>query len=394
MSEQHEIDVIAHPQFRDEVEAWLAATPRENLRIHWLNVSAALNPWNPERGERGIRIHYLLWLRKAMHYAKRLHASCRFDLVHHISLGSISAPSRLWQLGCPLIWGPLGGGQVPPKALMPLFGRQQWIEQLRSLRIRLLKYSPSFKLAVRNSALLIATNRDTAQVLSDGGAHRVELMPDQPVRSNFVCSSLPERQQGHRLKLIWAGRLIRWKGLDLAILALKRLGATSHVELSIVGGGPMREYYERIIAQSALAGIVTFHGAIPWSQMPAHFRSADAFLFTSVRESFGSVLLEAMGQALPIITLDLAGAQTFLSSEAAIKIPVHHLDQTVSDIASAIELLRDNPTKRARMGAAAYKFANLNTAEFMLGRWNSYYDEARIGRATPRFEADYFPRPN
>ena len=109
LSEYHDVWVIAHPLHRAAVEAALAGHSVRVPRVVWVDV-----PRKPEQGERGIRLHYLRWQRAALAQARRLHAAQKFDIVHHVSWGTINSPPALWRLGAPFVWGPVGGGQAAP----------------------------------------------------------------------------------------------------------------------------------------------------------------------------------------------------------------------------------------------------------------------------------------
>ncbi len=70
-------------------------------------------------------------------------------------------------------------------------------------------------------------------------------------------------------------------------------------------------------------------------------RDVDAFVFTSLRDSFGTVVLEAMAQALPIVTLNHQGVGVFVPVEAAIKVPATTSATTVAAIAERAEVAVD-----------------------------------------------------
>jgi glycosyltransferase involved in cell wall biosynthesis len=59
-----------------------------------------------------------------------------------------------------------------------------------------------------------------------------------------------------------------------------------------------------------------------WNEVRQAYLSHDALLFTSLRDSFGSQILEAMGVGLPVIALDQSGAHDFIPEEAGIKVPI------------------------------------------------------------------------
>src|SRR3546814_3489415 len=103
LSERHDVWVIAHPAHRPAVEAALARAPERHVHMAWLGRTRWWDLWRPERGERGIHLHYLLWQKAAFDLARDLHARHRFDLVHHVSWGTVNAPPALWRLGPPFV---------------------------------------------------------------------------------------------------------------------------------------------------------------------------------------------------------------------------------------------------------------------------------------------------
>src|SRR5436190_12358814 len=177
LSRYHEIWVLAHPEFRLEVDAELARHPNPQLHIVWLKGT----DWDPTKGQRGVHWHYVRWLHQAQRLGRSLHAVHRFDLVHHISLGTIGVPPDWWKLPVPFVWGPLGGAQTSPRQLRSLFGERQWMEWLRSARVNLQRWYPPFRAAVRRSAAVLAVNHETERFLRAVGGQDVPLFWDSGV---------------------------------------------------------------------------------------------------------------------------------------------------------------------------------------------------------------------
>lgn len=125
-----------------------------------------------------------------------------------------------------------------------------------------------------------------------------------------------------------------------------------------------------------LSNRVEFLGEIPYKQMPALYRSADVFVFTSLRDAFGSQVLEAMASGLPVVALAHQGAVAFVPSEAGIKVPVTNPPETVSGLASAIRHLAGSGQARTEKGRAAWEFARTQTWAQRAERMSRYYEEA------------------
>lgn len=307
-------------------------------------------------------IHYLLWQRAALRKAKLLHLHKPFDIIQHVTFGSFHMGSWLWQLdSSPFILGPVGGGQTAPPELSAYFGREWWKEWVRSRITNLLRYSFWHKSMMRKSALVLATNKVTAKLAHDLGARRTELFLDTGLPEDFFVDALPHNRWGkNSLNVLWAGRIMPRKGLCLALDAISRVKIP--ICLTILGDGPQEPQISGWINERKLRNKVKWYGRVPWSKMKKAYLEHDVFLLTSLRESFGSQLIEAMATGLPIITLDLHGAQDWVPKEAGIKVPYGNPEQTANALAQALEGYADmSVSQKLAMSQAGYEFARLHT---------------------------------
>lgn len=310
------------------------------------------DPWRPERGERGLKLHYMLWLGKVYRALRAVNAGS--VVVHRVSWGSVSAPPP-FSLSLPLVRGPVGG-QAAPSEFRALFGAAWRGEMLRSLRLKALPYLPWSRRRVASVSAVLTTNGETHALLQRTGAPRLFPFLDCgiPREMGLPVPPLPKEDKG-RLKLLWAGRMEARKALPLALRALARLDVP--VELWVAGDGPLREAWQAEAGRLGLDQRVRFLNRVPWNEMQKLFLEVDAFLFTSLRDSFGSVVLEAMAFGLPVIVPDHQGVGTFVPPEAGIKVPVTTPEDTVAVYARAMKRLAIDFEARHRMALAAWRFA-------------------------------------
>jgi glycosyltransferase involved in cell wall biosynthesis len=109
--------------------------------------------------------------------------------------------------------------------------------------------------------------------------------------------------------------------------------------------------------------------------MPELFESADAFIFTSLRDSFGSVVLEAMSYGLPVITLNHQGVGAFVPESAGAKIEVTTPAQVIESLGAVIEKISQCEACRTSMGAAALERARQETWDRRVTRLIAAYRE-------------------
>ena len=101
------------------------------------------------------------------------------------------------------------------------------------------------------------------------------------------------------LSIIYLGRLVDWKRVDLLIDACGKLIGKVNFQVHIVGDGPLRGTLERQVQQMSLADHVQFHGRLPQAAAAELLRSSDIMVLPSMRECGGAVVLEAMASAVP-----------------------------------------------------------------------------------------------
>ena len=366
--------VLAHPQHRAAAERYLAEHPNPNLRLVWVTLPPRLDPWRPAHGEHGLRLHYLIWQHIARRAAEVIYASHDIDLSHHISWGTLSAPPLLWQLPVPFVWGPVGGGQTTPRAFLGYFGRGWPKEIARSIRVGLVARLPAVCQAARASALILATNRDTARVVARAGGRRVKLFPDAGIAPEDRPAVMPRRRSCSELTLLWAGRFEARKALPLALEALAQVRDV-RVRLLVAGDGPLADEWQARALALGVRDRVRFLGRVPWREMHELFDAADAFVFTSLRDSFGAVVLEAMAHGLPVLTLDHQGVADIVPAACAIKVPVTAPAQTVAGLAAGMRTLAASAEVRAAMGEAAWLAAGRLTWSERARQVSAWYAE-------------------
>lgn len=108
------------------------------------------------------------------------------------------------------------------------------------------------------------------------------------------------------LTLLFVGRLVSRKGLDLAIDALAALDR-ENVEFLIAGTGSHEDRLRSQAAEHGVADLVEFLGYVPDDDLPTLYSSADVFVSPSVYEGFGLTFLEAMACGTPIIGTAVGG---------------------------------------------------------------------------------------
>jgi glycosyltransferase involved in cell wall biosynthesis len=348
-----EVYLVTSAERQDEVEAYLKEFPCPRLHRYYVPV-----PWlSPSRY--GKSYHYLSWQWASLRKARELMRTFAIDVAHHVSYGTVLLPTQLWRLGLPTVFGPVGGANISPDSLRPYFGKQATSEGVRTRLIGFLPRLWLFRLWMQKMSVVYAANSETRELAYRAGCNTVEMLCDTGMRSDYISTAPRHFDRLSPLRLLWVGTFVPRKGLALALDSLAR--TDSNIHLTLVGNGLPVAMVHRMISDRGLEGRVHWTGArSTWMEVREAYATHDALLFTSLRDSFGSQNLEAMGSGLPIITLSLSGAKDFIPDHAGLKVEVGPtLADTVTNLSEAMNLFaRLSLVERNRMSDAVWREAH------------------------------------
>ncbi|MFT2007801.1 glycosyltransferase [Pontibacter sp. 13R65] len=356
----HEVWCLTTIEGKDNILAEVERLAMPNLHLIFVEVPG----WVQKTFEYhlGFYIHYMYWQEQAYKIARQLDKEINFDLVHHVTIGSLQLGTALWRLDKPLIFGPAGGGQEAPKAFKKYFYSWWKMEVVRSwISKLLLTFNPNVRKSMRHASLVLTTNEDTYNMAKENGASNAQMFLDTSLPESFYPPVYPARTPSSELTIVWVGRLFARKGLPLVMEALGQVRPDVNFKLQILGDGQMHDYVPQWIEQYNLKGKVDWKGQVPWEEVKRAYTESDIFMFCSLRDSSAAQFLEAMAFGLPIITLDLHGGKNLVPDQAGIKVPVTTPAETIKKLALAVEELYDNPDLRQSMGQHGYSFAKTQT---------------------------------
>lgn len=148
---------------------------------------------------------------------------------------------------------------------------------------------------------------------------------------------------------IVVGRVAPEKNLGLALRAYAAMrAARPDAKLVVVGDGPSRDALARQCPQAVFAG------ARRGEDLAAHYASADLFLFPSLTETFGNVVLEALASGLPVVAYAAAAAAEHVRPGASGWLAVPGDEQAFVDGAVSMTM---NLAFTRRCGRAARRHA-------------------------------------
>jgi glycosyltransferase involved in cell wall biosynthesis len=281
------------------------------------------------------------------------------SLVHQPTPVSPKEPSLLYGLGVPVIIGPMNGGIDYPAG----FVQQQaaivgWLLRLGRVLSHTLNFLAPGK---RQATALLVANERTRRALPHGAArHVIEIAENGVDLSVWQAPVAADRgNEPGPLRLVFLGRLVDWKAVDLLLEAFAAACQQAALSLTLIGDGPERHSLEdqadrlgRRSPDPHRPGGVFFAGWMAQTDAAQLMANQDCLVLPSLMECGGAVVLEAMSMSLPVIATDWGGPADYLDASCGILVAPHSRDGFVDGLAAAMLTLAGDPALRQSMGRA------------------------------------------
>jgi len=363
----HEVWVLTRANNRQATEASFLQCPKPaNLHFLYYDLPAGARWW--KKGGRGVHLYYLLWQWGAYRFAKQENKRNHFDLVHHVTFVSVRQPSFMGNLGIPFIFGPVAGGERAPWRLRLGYGLRGFLlDALRDFANLLVRVDPFMRRNFKQASKIYATSEQTRALIPQKYRHKVFVQLGIDIGEEMMNKSTPVKldrleEKSKPLLVLYVGRFVYWKGMHLGLRAFAQLVASGvDARLTMVGKGPDKKRWQKLSAKLGIEGRIEW---IPWvsrEELSAIYAGHDIFLFPSLHDSGGMVVLEAMAHGLPVICLKLGGPGKIVNKSCGVVIETSYRTQNeiVKELASAFNFLI-NKQKYAQTSHGALHFSQRN----------------------------------
>lgn len=352
IARNHHVLAVTRENNRPHIERFMSerGIGSERLSFHYFDLPRYLRFW--KRGSRGSSLYFYLWQLCMPLFVRR--RGLEFDIAHNLNFHTDWAPSMLWVLGRPLVWGPIGHHpKIPEEYLRPYGRRAFWRDRATWLAKRFFwTLDPLLRACRRRAAVVLAMNSDVERVLS--------LEPSKVLRLPSVGTedtewSGPSRHDA--FTVLSVGRFVPLKGFDVTIrsfaaaLAGKPLDR-ARMKLVLVGKGPERERLVRLCRELGVEDRVEFIDWVERDGLRRLYASADVFLFPS-HEGAGMVVAEALSHGVPVVCFDNVGPGEFVDETCGRKVPYLPYEESVAAFARRLLELAGDADLRERLSVGA-----------------------------------------
>ncbi len=287
----------------------------------------------------GVQLYYFLWQIGIYFFVKKQLKYLQLDFIHHITFVAIRKYSFLSLIDIPFYYGPLGGGENCPSYLLKNESvKNKTKEFIRNSLNRILRFNVLSNYMFSRARKIFVTTEQSAHYINT--RFKSKLIVSAAIGTTTIeTESDIANEHNSPIQLLYVGHFIYWKGLQICFDALKTVSENGvKFELTLVGKGNEEETLRKKMKILKLDANIEWINWVPQDQLAFIYKKNDLFLFPSLHDSGGMVVLEAMSLGLPIVCLDIGGPGYFVNESVGSKITVLHktYDEVVTDYAGAI----------------------------------------------------------
>ncbi|AHF08098.1 glycoside hydrolase [Desulfitobacterium metallireducens DSM 15288] len=182
------------------------------------------------------------------------------------------------------------------------------------------------------------------QFTSWGWNVKTKVVPNVVDTERFQLDRNASKEGVH---LLFAGNMeaTEVKGLQYLLPAfaqvLRNQRKDQPLHLDLVGDGAKRKDYEALAQKLGITDSVTFHGRVNPGEMPGFYQKADLLVLSSVKETFGCVLIEAMASGKPVLATACGGPQDIIKEKTGLLVPPESTEALAKGMQDMLASLQD-----------------------------------------------------
>ncbi len=291
--------------------------------------------------------------------ARRAIRSLGISIVHQPMPVSPKEPSLLYELGAPVVIGPMNGGMDFP----PAFRQQKGalVDRIVDVGRSAANFMNWLIPGKRRAAALLVANGRTRDALPTGtSANVIELVENGVDLSLWKQSGRARlNEAGEVTRFVFLGRLIGLKAVDLLLTAFAVACKQAPMSLEVIGDGAaaadlrsLANKLELTATAEGEAGKVFFAGWMTQADCARKLAQQDCLILPSLMECGGAVVLEAMALGLPVIATDWGGPADYVDPSCGILVKPSSRAAMIEGLVDAMVRLAQSSPLRAAMGQA------------------------------------------
>jgi glycosyltransferase involved in cell wall biosynthesis len=338
--------VITEEEYKDLIDNAVAKLPqRNNIHFYYNPVSEKVRRMCWNQGDWRFYGHYRKWQKSTFRLALKIIDEQKIDVVHQLNMIGFREPGYLWKIkDIPFVWGPIGGMELMSTGYLTGVPLKQKVAVYLKNTINLLqtRFMPRVRKAIARADALVAAVKGVKDKIEKYYGKNVVLINETGCYPRQTI--IDEKQNKASFDILWVGKFDFRKQLGLALQTIAKVKDMPDLRFHIIGSGTDKEVasYKKMANDIGIADICIWHGKIPNSEVQNLMQQSDLLLFTSIMEGTPHVVLEAIGNNLPVLCFDACGQSAAVTDSVGVKIPVTNTEQSVKEFADAITQVYNN----------------------------------------------------
>ena len=340
-----EVHIITEGEFQNKIETVVPKLEQgENMHFYYNPVSDEIRKMCWNQGDWRFYKYYKEWQWKTYLMAKDICSKQHIDVLHQLNMIGFREPGYLWKLSketdIPFVWGPvdakdkfpvayLGGASMKTKLFMRL---------KNFLTVWQLKHSKRVRQAASQASVIFSASSNSKE------SFYKYMAIDSPLLNETGCyvqeRPLIDKSQKETFDVLWVGKLDFRKQLGIALQSVA-IADNENIRLHIVGGGDA-EPYKQLANTLGIKDKCIWHGAGSHDEVQSIMQNSDVFFFTSVAEGTPHVVLEAIGNNLPVVCFDTCGQGDAVNEKVGKKILLTNPSKSSQDFATILNEFEGN----------------------------------------------------
>ena len=344
----HQVCVLTRLNNKAAIENYYKYTPMpDGLRFIYYDIPKLLSWW--KKGGRGVHLYYFLWQIGIFSTAKKLNRDESFDLVHHCTFVSVRQPSFLGKLGIPFVFGPVAGGECIPARLRKDLGiKTRFREALRDIVNKLVLYDPFMNFTLKTASRIYVTSEETKALLPN--RYKKKAYIQLAIGNDTELNSTSTIKVSAK-KFLFVGNFLPLKGMRYGLQAFAQVAAKHNdISLTMVGRGSGKSALMCLAKELRIENKLNWVDWVTQDELKSIYKSHDALLFPSLRDSGGMVVLEAMSFGLPVVCVALGGPGVIVNESCGVAVNSLNI---VDNLSNGISTFIDQPFKFRELSIGA-----------------------------------------
>lgn len=344
-----ELHIITEGEFRDKIEAILPTLSQgKNMHFYYNPVPEEIRKMCWNQGDWRFYKYYKEWQWKTYLIAKDICQKTQIDILHQLNMIGFREPGYLWKIpDIPFIWGPVDAKESFPMAYLEGANlKTKLFMQLKNAITKWqLQHAKRVHMAVKRASYVISASSNSQQ------AFKKYFQIESPLLNETGCyiqeRPIIDKSKKEYLDVLWVGKLDFRKQLGLALRSIAKT-KNPHIKLHIVGGGNSLPY-QALAKELGIETQCKWHGAVSHEEVQRIMQESDVFFFTSVAEGTPHVVLEAIGNNLPIVCFNTCGQGDSVNEKVGRKIELSNPNLSIHEFATVLNDLEGNRTLLKKM---------------------------------------------